>query len=366
MAGKKIKRISFTVVNDLSYDQRMQRICGSLSKAGYSVTLIGRKLPHSKTLPEFPFHCVRLPFLFRSGKAFYLELQVRLFFYLLFQRMDVYGAVDLDTCLPNLFVARLKGKKWVYDAHEYFTEVPEVVDRPLVKKIWLGIEKFCVPRADLAYTVSAGLADLFEEKYKKPFAIIRNLPFRIPSINKTKHAPPFILYQGALNEGRCLEMLLPAIKGLPIHLWIAGEGDLSATLRQLCRELGMEEQVKFLGYVSPEELRQITPQAYLGFNVLENKGLSYYYSLANKCFDYLQAGIPCLCSPFPEYLRLAQEYPALIFAAAHSEEIRLAITQLLKNPDSYQQLVAACIPAGEKLNWESEEPLLLALYEKQV
>ncbi len=366
MAGNKIKRISFTVVNDLSYDQRMQRICGTLARAGYSVTLIGRTLTGSKALPEFPFTCIRLPFLFRSGKAFYMELQIRLFFYLLFHRFDIYGAVDLDTLLPNLLVARLKGKKLVYDAHEYFTEVPEVVHRPLVQKIWLGIEKFCVPRVDLAYTVSPGLADLFEEKYQKPFAVIRNLPLRDLSIKKGNHEPPFILYQGALNEGRCLEMLLPAVQGLPLQVWIAGEGDLGSGLRQLCRDLKMEEQVKFLGYVSPEELRKITPQAYLGFNVLENRGLSYYYSLANKCFDYLQAGVPCLCSPFPEYIRLAQEYPALIFAAAHSEEIRLAITRLLNDPEIYQQLVAACIPAGENLNWESEEPLLLALYEKQV
>lgn len=354
------------MVNDLSYDQRMQRICGTLARAGYSVTLIGRKLPGSKPLPDFPFACVRLPFLFRSGKAFYMELQVRLFFYLLFHRFDIHGAVDLDTLLPNLLTARLKGKKVVYDAHEYFTEVPEVVHRPLVQKIWLGVEKFCVPRVDLAYTVSPGLADLFEEKYRKPFGVIRNLPLRDLSIKKEKHAPPFILYQGALNEGRCLEMLLPAVQGLPLQVWIAGEGDLGSALRQLCRDLKMEDQVKFLGYVSPEELRKITPQAYLGFNVLENRGLSYYYSLANKCFDYLQAGVPCLCSPFPEYLRLAQEYPALIFAAAHSEEIRLAITRLLNDPEIYQQLVAACIPAGENLNWESEEPLLLALYEKQV
>ncbi|MHB1277465.1 MAG: glycosyltransferase [Bacteroidia bacterium] len=366
MAGNKIKRISFTVVNDLSYDQRMQRICGTLAKAGFSVTLIGRKLPQSKALPDFPFTCVRLPYLFRSGKAFYVELQIRLFIYLFTHRFDMYSAVDLDTLLPNLMVARLKGKKAVYDAHEYFTEVPEVVRRRTVQKIWTGIEKFCVPRVDLAYTVSQGLADLFEEKYHKPFSVIRNLPFRQPSIKMEKHDPPFILYQGALNEGRCLEMLLPAIQGLPLHLWIAGEGDLSSSLRQLCRDLKMEGQVKFLGYVSPMELREITPQAYLGFNVLENKGLSYYYSLANKCFDYLQAGVPCLCSPFPEYIRLAQEYPALIFAAAHSEEIRLAITRLLNNPEIYQQLVAACIPAGENLNWESEEPLLLALYEKQV
>ncbi|WP_205127803.1 hypothetical protein, partial [Okeania hirsuta] len=62
--------------------------------------------------------------------------------------------------------------------------------------------------------------------------------------------------------------------------------------RGLTKELDLQKQVKFLGYLDPEELRRITPQAHLGLNLLENKGLSYYYSLANKTFDYLQAGLP--------------------------------------------------------------------------
>lgn len=366
MGSEKVIHISFTVVNDLSYDQRMHRICGSLAKAGYKVTLIGRKLPDSQVLPELPFACVRLPFFFRKGKAFYLELQIRLFFYLLFQKTDIYGAVDLDTSLPNMLIAGIKGKKWVYDAHEYFTEVPEVVNRPGVQRVWQWIEKICVPKADLAYTVSPGLAKLFEEKYQTPFAVIRNLPLKRAFDFLPKHKPPFILYQGALNEGRCLEMLLEAVQGLPIEVWIAGEGDLSAKLRNQCKELNLENQVRFLGYVKPEDLHQLTPQAFLGFNVLENKGLSYYYSLANKCFDYLQAGVPCLCSPFPEYIHLAEEYPALIFAAAYPAEIRLAISNLINHPETYAKYAAATTKAAELLTWETEERLLLALYEKQL
>lgn len=364
MDRKAIKRISFTVVNDLTYDQRMQRICTCLAENGFEVTLIGRKLPHSTALPHYPFRTVRLPFFFRSGKAFYLEVQIRYFFYLLFHAYDYYGAVDLDTALPNLLVARLKGKKWVYDAHEYFTEVPEVVDRRSVKRIWELVERIIVPRADIAYTVSPGLAKLFGEKYQKTFGVVRNVPLK-SKVPVRKAAMPFILYQGALNEGRCLEFLLPAIKGLPIHLKIAGEGDLSESLRKLYHSLELEDQVEFLGYVKPDDLKKITPQAYLGFNVLENKGLSYYYSLANKCFDYLQAEVPCLCSPFPEYLSLAEAYPAIIFAAANEAEIRLALEGIIADPNKYQSMREACVRAKETLNWESEQHVLLAQYEEQ-
>ncbi|MBI1221760.1 MAG: glycosyltransferase [Bacteroidetes bacterium] len=362
----KNKRISFTVINDLTYDQRMQRICDSLSRAGYHVTLIGRKLPASKPLPDFSFRCVRLPFFFKKGKIFYLETQLRYFFYLLFHSFDIYGAVDLDTILPNMLVARIKWRKWVYDAHEYFTEVPEVVERPGIKKAWEWIEKISVPHADLAYTVSPGLAELFYKKYQKEFGVIRNVPFRTMYIQKPASGITFILYQGALNEGRALEYLISAVKDLPVLVKIAGEGDLSTALREQVAASGQSQQIEFLGHLTPSELRELTPQAWLGFNVLENKGLSYYYSLANKCFDYLQAGVPCLCSPFPEYQNLAKEYPAFIFAAANTDEIRLCIEELLNHPESHQQLSEACKIAAEKLCWEEEEKLLLAFYENRI
>ena len=47
-----MKKIIFTVTNDLNYDQRMQRICNSLAHAGYTILLIGRELDNSVALTE--------------------------------------------------------------------------------------------------------------------------------------------------------------------------------------------------------------------------------------------------------------------------------------------------------------------------
>jgi uncharacterized protein (DUF302 family) len=47
-----LKKITFTVTNDLTYDQRMQRICASVANAGYDVLLIGRKLQGSLPLKK--------------------------------------------------------------------------------------------------------------------------------------------------------------------------------------------------------------------------------------------------------------------------------------------------------------------------
>ena len=67
------KRIIFTVINDLTYDQRMIRICTSLVRENYEVLLVGRKLKKSIPLQNQPFQQIRLNCFFEKGKFFYLE-----------------------------------------------------------------------------------------------------------------------------------------------------------------------------------------------------------------------------------------------------------------------------------------------------
>ncbi|MFY0675446.1 MAG: glycosyltransferase [Bacteroidia bacterium] len=365
-----MKRIIFTVTNDLQYDQRMQRICTSLAKAGYDCTLVGRLLPNSKSLPVFPFRTYRIKCHFTKGKLFYLEYNLRLFFYLMQQKTWAICAVDLDTLLPATLVSKMRKYKLVYDAHEYFTEVPEVVNRKSVKAIWEWVAKTCIPKADLCYTVGPKLAEILGHKYNNEFGVIRNLPVSaLPEIDKgslakePRQSGQFILYQGALNEGRGLEALIEASNELPISILIAGEGDLSHSLREKAKSL-KTENVQFLGFIKPAELKAITAKAWLGYNLLENKGLSYYYSLANKFFDYANAGVPCLNSNFPEYTALNNEYDCSVQIELTKETIVGAVQKLLNDESEYNRLSVNSKNMAAKLNWENEEKELTKLYEQ--
>ena len=369
-------KIICTVTNDLTYDQRMIRICTSLAKAGYEVVLVGRKRPHSKALKKELFQQKRIKCRFDKGKIFYIEYNIRLFIYLAKTKFDALCAVDLDTLAPAFFWSRFRKKSLVYDAHEYFTEVPEVVDRPVVKAIWSGLARFIIPRLKHAYTVGPEVARIFTERYGIPFEVIRNLPVRQQrnALHNTalpeKSTDDFILlYQGVLNEGRGIETIFEALCQLPefVKLWLVGEGGLSDFLRKLSETKQLRDRIHFLGYRSPEELRAITPQAQLGLNLLADKGLSYYYSLANKCFDYIQAGIPAIHMDFPEYKALGKVYPAFLFLSAlNPSELARLVHQLIQNPPQYQALQAACEQAAATLHWELEEEKLLAFYAKVI
>lgn len=159
-----MKRIVFTITNDISYDQRMHRICTSLATHGYDVTLIGCLRKRSIPLQKENYQQKRLSLFFQKGFLFYAEYNIRLFFYLLFKKADLLCAIDLDTILPCLYISRLKKIRRVYDAHELFTEQNELVRRPSVQKIWLGIERKAVPKFVKGYTVCSSIADFFEKK----------------------------------------------------------------------------------------------------------------------------------------------------------------------------------------------------------
>jgi glycosyltransferase involved in cell wall biosynthesis len=356
-----------TVTNDLTYDQRMQRICRSLVRAGYRVTLVGRERKGSRPLADEPFRQVRLPCFFDAGKLFYLEYNLRLLTLLFSHPFDIVCAVDLDTILPAFLVSRLLGKPCVLDAHEYFTEAPEIIRRPLIKRIWETAAQAIIPHLKYAYTVGPALARLFEQRYGTPFRVIRNFPERKPLFTEMdRPTKPVILYQGALNEGRGLQYAIQAMQSIDeAELWLAGEGDLSQELRQLARRMNMPQKVRFLGLVRPRELAKLTSRAYIGLNLLENKSLSYYYSMANKAFDYIQAGVPSIQMDFPEYRRINEQYEVFVLLSQlDTERLARLIQLLLDEKGIYQKLRNNCLIAREIYTWENEEKVLVDFYQR--
>lgn len=341
----------------------MDRICTALSEAGYDCLLMGRLRKTSIELSEKPYQQVRIPCLFDKGKLFYLEYNFKLFWALLFRRFDALCAIDLDTILPCYVVSELKSKALVYDAHEYFTELEEVITRPFVHKVWSRVEQFCIPRIKYCYTISQGYANLFKEAYTTEFEVIRNVPKR-RELEANKTDKPFIIYQGALNVGRGLEESIMAMREIDhIQYRIYGDGPIKEKLKNLITLNGLNEKVKLYGSVTPEKLRSITPQAKFGFTLFSETGRHHKYSMANRFFDYFHAEIPQIAMNFPEYKSFNEKHHvALLIDELSEEEISGAIKELLNDVSLYNQLKHNCTYAREVCNWQEESKKLVELY----
>jgi glycosyltransferase involved in cell wall biosynthesis len=352
----------FTVTTDLTYDQRMIRICTSLANAGYNVTLVGRKMKASLPLTTQPFLQKRLTCFFEKGKLFYAEYNIRLFFYLLFKKMDCIGAIDLDSILAGYFISKLKNVKRVYDAHELFCEMKEIATRPAIYKVWKKIEKYTVPKFTNGYTVNQPIADEFKKMYNVEYTVIRNIALlrEIPTVDKKEK---FILYQGAVNEGRSFETLIPAMKEVGCKLIICGDGNFMKQAQQLVQQHQLQEKVIFKGKIKPDELKAITAQAYIGVTLFDDTGLSNYYSLANRFFDYLHAGIPQLCVNYPVYKVINDKYNiAVLTEDISAKKLTIILNNLLANELEYKVLQQNCLKTRLQLNWQEEEKKLLTFY----
>ena len=103
-------------------------MCLSLYNHGYDVTLVGRK-KNSQSLTSRPYKVIRFNMFFKKGFLFYMFFNLRLFFLLLFKKSDILISNDLDTIFPNFLVSKFKKSQIIYDSHELFTEVPELLSK---------------------------------------------------------------------------------------------------------------------------------------------------------------------------------------------------------------------------------------------
>ncbi|QNA46798.1 glycosyltransferase [Lacibacter sediminis] len=353
----------------------MIRICSTLAHQGYTVTLVGRELKESAVLQQQAFIQKRLYCFFTKGPLFYAEYNLRLFFWLLFQKADCICAIDLDTILPCLFASQLKGTKRVYDAHELFCEMKEIITRPSRYKMWKWIEQFAVPKFKHGYTVCEPIADEFEKMYGVKYEVVRNVPFekkskiQIPrdKEQETSNYKPqtFLLYQGAVNEGRSFETLIPAMKHVEVPLHIYGDGNFMEQTKKLIKANHLQDKVLLKGKIKPAELKEITETAYAGITLFENNGLSNYLSLANRFFDYIQAGTPQLCVDYPAYRQINDRFGiALLIPDTTEESISKGLNLLLTDAVLYAQLKENCKQAAAILNWQEEEKILIQFYKK--
>lgn len=363
IALMKAKKIVCTVTNDLNYDQRMIRICTTLAEAGYDVTLVGLKRKNSQPLTNRPFKQVRLPIISEQGKLMYLQYWVSLFFFLLFRSSDAICAIDLDTILPVYYVSRIRGKKRVYDAHEIFTELREVITRPTVHKMWIWIGKHTVPNFPVGYTIGAAYADDFRERYGVSYEVVRNAtilrPFTVPL-----RPERYILYQGAVNVGRCFEQLIPAMMAVDATLIVCGEGNFYTQAVALAKQYDVADKVVFKGYVPPAQLVNYTVGATIGITLFEDTSLSNRLSLANRFFDYMHSAVPQLCIDYPEYRRVNSEFEiAALIADTTPDSIAAAINRLLSDKNYYLRLQQNCMKAREVYCWQEQAKTLLRVYE---
>lgn len=342
--------------NDLVSDQRLHRVCQTLHQNNFDISLVGvlKSKVGQRNYETIQF---KLPFI--QGGLFYAFLNLRIFIFLLFHRCDIVIANDADTLLGVTLAKKLKRFQLFYDAHENFTEVPELEGREKIKKIWSRIEGFGIKNANVCYTVTRSVADALKIKYARSFTVVRNLP----QIKNEKTSNEFssrirVLYQGVINKDRGLKQILPFFKPEHQMSWdLYGAGDEYEELKVLSVSY---PQVELKGRVPLEELATFTAQYDIGVSVEDIANINYKESLPNKVLDYIQSGLPVIFTAMDEVVALNEQYHFGVCIADY--DAFLPAVEKIKQQYSYYHENA--IKAAKDLNWESEEKILLNLFSR--
>lgn len=371
-------RIAVLVSNDLTYDQRVRKTCATLQQAGYDPVLVGRRMSRSEARTiQRPYETLRLDLLARRGPVFYASLQWALARTLMqLHREAPLSAVwanDLDTLWPAVRFAQRFGVDVAYDSHEWFTEAEGLKGKPLRRAVWRGLERRCFRRIDRMLTVNASIA----EAYRKDGLVVEvvpNVPERAPKAEPADRVRlgwptdrKVLLMQGAfMDRDRGALDAVRAMVHLPEqHLALIGAGPEHALASALAERLGVSERVHVHDRMPFDELRRCTAAADVGLSLDRPTVLNFQYSLPNKLFDYLHAGVPVVCSDLPVAGRFVQEEGIGVVANAASEEedmaraIAEAVGKLLAAPPDAAHLASV----AERHHWGAHaEALLGALH----
>lgn len=184
--------------------------------------------------------------------------------------------------------------------------------------------------------------------------------FFTPEGRRPATAPRILLYAGRLGFRKGLTRLLLAFwriaRRLDLVLEIAGEGSLRGKLEAQAKALGIDERVRFLGFLERESLRQALHRASLVVNPAE------YESGPLTLLEAMAAGAPVVTTPTGLVGDLSTPAP-LVICERDPALMALAIESALAGPAAAaERAEAARRLVVERFAWDSVAARTAELY----
>jgi glycosyltransferase involved in cell wall biosynthesis len=378
--------ICFTFLGDIQYDSRLYRCAKSLLERGFRVSAvtIGEKGRQTSTdpsggrldLPGINLKRVSLPQV-ASGKHRFLSFYLRSLWPTLKTNANCYFASDLYSLPIAYLAAKLRHAKLAYDSRELYSSIAALHHRRQTQRFWSYVERKIIPRTDAVFTVNDSLAESISNRFsiEKPTTLL-NCPPRqsVRKSNRLRTVLPIpqgtriLLYQGGLQSGRGIHIMLSLAKKVPdAVLVLMGNGNLRGEILEIIKGEKLEQKVFLLDAVPVGQLLSFTSSADVGLCLIQNLGASYYYSLPNKLFEYVAAGVPVVASNFPEIASFVEsDKVGLVAEPDNEDEVVRAIEQLLTNPEMHREFVDNCLKAAERYTWENESLKLVRAIENLI
>lgn len=294
---------------------------------------------------------------------------------------DVVHANDGNTLAPAIVLRAVCGSRIVYDSHELWLHRNVRPDRWIAPLVEAATERLGVRLADAVITVSPSIAGWLQCHYglAEPPYLVRNIPVwsgqipdplqgRLRALTGLTPQDRVISYCGGITSGRGLEETVDALVLLPadVHLVMLGFGSSPYLLELRARadRLGVGDRVHVAGPVPGPEVPIALADAELAIVYVRPIVLSYRYSLPNKLFESIHAGLPIIAADLPDCAALVREHGVgEVFTAGTPTELAAAIGRTLAHPEQYR---AAARRLAPQLDWRAEARRLVEAHSRAV
>jgi glycosyltransferase involved in cell wall biosynthesis len=400
-------RVCVIVDNELTLDVRVLRQVGALRGAGYDVTVVALEDRQPQYLPDLAgatlltvpsfggldirrklaedagtedvaaagtssaFRHAATRSLTRLSNAIGPYRYGRRAWYLgrpaVSVRPDICHANNLSS-LPAAIACKVRfGSKVIYDAHELETHRAGMSK---FARLRAGlVERALIRHTDRVITVSDSIAAYLAGRYgiRVP-QVVRNVAAVSASAKtidtgSSKSAGMTILHLGLIGPRRGLEQLidaLPLVEGVRAR-FVGPGSEYSAVLRDRARERGVLDRFEIEDLVPPDAVNSLMTDVDAGYCGTTDTPLSYRFSLPNKLFSYLAAGVPVVASDLPEVRSLLGGTGAgALFELRSLESLAAAIRAVMCG--DRVALRERARKLAEANSWEREQQRLLDVY----
>ena len=376
-------KVVHIVLNTFVQDSRVMRECKSLTENGYDVMVIAywmKGLKEEEFQDGYTIKRLRL-----KTKSWTNNSIVQVFKYLefLIKALLIIRNIKPEICHGHdpsgLFVAYYAKVFWdcklIYDSHELWGHTSHMKNyNKILYKTGGVFEKYIIKISDIVITVNKSIADILKQNTgKENIKIIRNIS-EINTVNlKLKRSrlnlPNYkfiLIYIGSLAQGRGVNRLIECMTNVHKDIGLAivgGEEKYHVGYNKLIERFFLSGRIRLLPSVSPNEVISICSVADVGIHPIENTCLNHFYCLPNKLFQYIQAGIPVLCSDFPEMRKIVDGYKiGEVFDVENINNISDTINILFKDMERLMEYKNNCVQASATLNWDIEKLKLFDIY----
>ncbi len=376
-------KVSMIVFNGIWHDPRVRREATSAAQHNIDTTVIGIKgVDYKKEkVDELPFKTTLVEIdqkYYRKSRTIFTIIKRE---YLLYKKLvkvciqtkpDVIHANDLNALPVAYFSAKKTKSRIVYDSHEIFTENEGYSRGTLRKFFWKTIERFLIKRVDQVVSVSHSAAAELSKMYGIPLPmVVTNCVFKVDqSLLQPKSKTQFeVLYHGKYYKGRGYEAFVKAAaffkEEQKIRFVMRGFGNIESELREIAEQLQLGDKIRFDPPVDVTELVPAASSSHLGAVLTEPINKNFIYTVSNKLFEYLNAGLPVILSDVPEHRYLNDKYGfGIIIDEVTPENIADAIKKVYLDKELYKGLCKNAKQTADILNWDTESKKLIDVYNR--